>query len=103
MTVVNLSLSEIHDLALEAFTQNGCDPQNAGALTRTVVAAERDGSHSHGLFRVPGYVASLRSGKVNGAADPQISKKSLVILMIIIFLLKKYYKFQIMILKVCLL
>ena len=40
MTIVNLSLSEIHDLALEAFTQNGCDPQNAGALTRTVVAAE---------------------------------------------------------------
>ena len=79
MTVVNLSLSEIHDLALEAFTQNGCDPQNAGALTRTVVAAERDGSHSHGLFRVPGYVASLRSWKVNGAADPQISNKSPVI------------------------
>ena len=79
MTIVNLSLSEIHDLALEAFTQNGCDPQNAGALTRTVVAAERDGSHSHGLFRVPGYVASLRSGKVNGAADPQISNKSPVI------------------------
>ena len=79
MTVVNLSLSEIHDLALEAFAQNGCDPQNAGALTRTVVAAERDGSHSHGLFRVPGYVASLRSGKVKGAADPQISKKSPVI------------------------
>ena len=69
MTLVNLSLSEIHDLALEAFTQNGCDSQNAGALTRTVVAAERDGSHSHGLFRVPGYVASLRSGKVKGAAE----------------------------------
>ena len=80
VTVVNLSLSEIQNLALKAFTQNGCNSQNAEALTRTVVAAERDGSHSHGLFRVPGYVASLRSGKVNGAADPQIFKKSPVIL-----------------------
>jgi len=52
LTVVKLSLSEIHDLALEAFTQNGCDIQNAGALTRTIVAAERDGSHSYGLFKV---------------------------------------------------
>ena len=32
----------------------------------------RDGSVSHGLFRVPGYVTSLRSGKVDGAAEPEI-------------------------------
>jgi delta1-piperideine-2-carboxylate reductase len=32
--------------------------------------AERDGSVSHGLFRLPGHVASLRSGKVNGSARP---------------------------------
>jgi len=80
MTVVKLSLNEIYDLALEVFNQNGCNRQNASALARTVVNAERDGSHSHGLFRVPGYVASLRSGKVNGTADPQISHKSPVII-----------------------
>ena len=76
VTVVNLSLSEIQNLALKAFTQNGCNSQNAEALTRTVVAAERDGSHSHGLFRVPGYVASLRSGKVNGAAEDKKEQRS---------------------------
>ena len=27
---------------------------------------------SHGLFRIPGYVASLRSGKVKGDAEPVI-------------------------------
>ena len=50
MTVVKLSLKEIENLALEVFSKNGCDTENAGALTRTVVNAERDGSHSHGLF-----------------------------------------------------
>jgi len=65
-----LALDEIENLARQAFLANGCDAANADALTRTVVAAERDGSKSHGLFRVPGYVASLRSGKVNGRADP---------------------------------
>jgi delta1-piperideine-2-carboxylate reductase len=80
MTVVKLSLNEIQNLALEVFSKNGCDSENASALTRTVVNAERDGSHSHGLFRVPGYVASLRSGKVNGVANPKISHKSPVII-----------------------
>ena len=55
------------------FRAQGCDEGNTAALARTVTAAERDGSVSHGLFRVPGYVASLRSGKVNGSAKPKIN------------------------------
>jgi delta1-piperideine-2-carboxylate reductase len=78
-TTVALTLDEIGDLATQAFTHNGCDEPNTRALVRTVVAAERDGSHSHGLFRVPGYVASLRSGKVNGKASPLANHKTPVI------------------------
>lgn len=62
MSTVTLSLEEIGDLATHAFSHNGCNAANTEALVRTVVTAERDGSLSHGLFRVPGYVASLRSG-----------------------------------------
>ncbi|MGH9643604.1 MAG: Ldh family oxidoreductase, partial [Terriglobales bacterium] len=65
---VALTLEEIGRLAHSVFSHNGCDAPNTQALVRTVVGAERDGSLSHGLFRVPGYVASLRSGKVNGRA-----------------------------------
>ena len=68
-----VSLTEIETLALTVFRAQGCDEGNTAALARTVTAAERDGSVSHGLFRVPGYVASLRSGKVNGSAKPKIS------------------------------
>ncbi len=39
----------------------------------TVCAAEQDGSTSHGLFRIPGYVKSLKSKKVNGKANPTIN------------------------------
>jgi delta1-piperideine-2-carboxylate reductase len=35
--------------------------------------AEADGCASHGLFRLPGYVKSLRSGKVDGAATANVS------------------------------
>ena len=69
-----LSLDEIHNLALDIFITQGCDTDNANALARTVMIAERDGSHSHGLFRIPGYVASLKSGKVRGEACPQIEQ-----------------------------
>jgi delta1-piperideine-2-carboxylate reductase len=73
---VALTLEEIGELAKRVFSQNGCDEANTLALTRTVVTAERDGSLSHGLFRVPGYVASLRSGKVNGKASPRVKHKT---------------------------
>lgn len=79
MNTVLLTLQEIEDLARRCFSQNGCDADNTEALVRTVVTAERDGSLSHGLFRVPGYVASLRSGKVNGKAKPRVSNKTPVI------------------------
>ena len=79
VNTIPLTLAEISELATKVFSQNGCDEANTQALVRTVVTAERDGSLSHGLFRVPGYVASLRSGKVNGKAAPRVSNKTPVI------------------------
>jgi delta1-piperideine-2-carboxylate reductase len=80
MPRVSLTLDQIEELARRAFSSNGCDEANTEALVRTVVTAERDGSLSHGLFRVPGYVASLRSEKVNGNADPTVTHASPVII-----------------------
>lgn len=70
MTTVELSVEAIYDLARSCLLVNGCDEANAEASARTIAAAERDGALSHGLFRLPGYVASLRSGKVDGTARP---------------------------------
>ena len=70
MEQVRLSLDETHALAAAALIVNGCDQRNADAAARNMTAAERDGCKSHGLFRVPGYVKSLRAGKINGRADP---------------------------------
>ena len=71
-TMSHMTLDEIADLARHHLSANGCDAANTAAISRTIVAAERDGAHSHGLFRLPGYVKSLRSGKVNGRADPAL-------------------------------
>ena len=76
MTTVSLDLNEIFDLAKKTLLANGCDEENASILSDTIMRAERDGSHSHGLFRLPAYVAALKSKKVNGKARPEFKKIS---------------------------
>ena len=75
-----LTLKEIYALASECLTANGADGENAAALSNTIMTAERDGSYSHGLFRLPAYVASLRSGKVNGQARPKLTTNVSVVI-----------------------
>lgn len=71
---IHLSLTAAHDLAVTCLKTNGCNDANAQAVADTMLVAEGDGCQSHGLFRLPGYVAALRSGKVDGAAQPEISR-----------------------------
>lgn len=70
MTITALSLDEIYTLAKQTLLHNGCDKMNAEAVAKTVTYAERDGSVSHGLFRIPGYVAALKSKKAKGNSRP---------------------------------
>ena len=72
MNSIPLSLEEIYDLSKKTLIANGCDDMNASILSDTIMRAERDGSLSHGLFRLPSYVASLRSKKVKGNARPTL-------------------------------
>jgi len=68
------TLDAVHGLAKSVLMTHGCDTENAGAVADIITRAEGDGCHSHGLMRLPGYVATLKSGKVNGKARPTINK-----------------------------
>ena len=72
MKTIALSLDEIYTLAKQVLLSNGCNEENAEVVAKTVTFAERDGSISHGLFRIPGYIAALRSKKVKGNSRPTI-------------------------------
>ncbi len=69
--LARLTLDEVHTLAMEIFAAHGLSDDQATAIADTVTAAERDECKSHGLFRVPGYMASVKSGKVTPDAVPQ--------------------------------
>ena len=72
MSTVPLTLNEILELAKKTLLANGCDEENASILADTIMRAERDGSVSHGLFRLPAYVTGLKSKKINGKARPEL-------------------------------
>ena len=76
MNTVSLTLDEINNLAKKTLLANGCDDDTASILSELITNAERDGSLSHGLFRLPAYVSGLKSGKINGKGKPEIKKIS---------------------------
>ena len=60
---------------LRAFFLDEDVPEDvADVLARNCAMCERDGSHSHGVFRVPGYRASLRSGAIDAGAEPTLER-----------------------------
>jgi len=76
VNTVSLSLDEIFDLAKKTLLANGCDDETASILADLIMKAERDGSLSHGLFRLPAYVTGLKSGKIDGKGKPEVKKIS---------------------------
>lgn len=57
-----------------AFERHGMNARNAALVAAVVAAAERDGAASHGLMRMDGYIATLKSGWVDGAAVPVVTQ-----------------------------
>jgi LDH2 family malate/lactate/ureidoglycolate dehydrogenase len=74
--LVRLTLQETHALAGAALGACGVSAEHARAIADTVTAAERDDCKSHGLFRVPGYAASVLSGKVDPRAEPVVQDRA---------------------------
>lgn len=72
METVLKTLDEVEELAAGVLSAHGCDAENAASVAATMRAAERDGSASHGLFRLPGHVALLKAKVVNGHAKPTL-------------------------------
>lgn len=53
-------------------TQKGYSSSSAKILSENCVSAQRDGSESHGVFRIKDYLATIASGYVNGNPTPRI-------------------------------
>jgi delta1-piperideine-2-carboxylate reductase len=70
LSEVNVPLDELIGLLERILARHGASSSVAAQLARNCAAAEADGAKSHGVFRIPGYVSTLKSGWVDGHAEP---------------------------------
>ncbi len=70
----NLSLDDVEDIAFRALTGAGTMEPAARAVAASTRAAERDGIRSHGLHYVPIYAEHVQCGKVDGTAEPMVTR-----------------------------
>ena len=68
----SLSLAELTALLQKIFERHGTSQAVAQVLADNCARAQRDGSYSHGVFRIPGYLSSLASSWVDGQAVPVV-------------------------------
>ena len=71
---VRVGFHELRSLLKAIFVRNRTPLETADILAENCAGCERDGALSHGIFRVPGYVESLRSGWVDGLAVADIDR-----------------------------
>jgi len=69
---IYVSFDELRDVLRRLFAAHGCSDHVAGLIADNMATAERDGALSHGIFRVDGYISTLKSGWVDGYAEPVV-------------------------------
>lgn len=74
---ISLKFSQLVVLLESIFVRHGARKEVARILAVNCAMCERDGSHSHGIFRMKGYVESMRSGWVDGKASPVLEDVAL--------------------------
>jgi LDH2 family malate/lactate/ureidoglycolate dehydrogenase len=75
-----LSIEQVRGLAMMPLLRCRISREHAEAMAEVVALAEADEARSHGLYRIPGCVQAVLSGKVDPQAQPEvISTKGAVV------------------------
>lgn len=75
-----LTLDDLTHQVTAIFTGAGFSVIQATSLARVIVAGERDGCKSHGIYRIEGCLRTLKAGKVAADAVPGITHDASAIL-----------------------
>ncbi|KAI0872621.1 Malate/L-lactate dehydrogenase [Hypoxylon argillaceum] len=71
--------SEARAFVENVLTGNGVPTPNAEVVARCLVAADLRGVDTHGINRIPSYMARVRQGVLNATADPELTKVTPVV------------------------
>lgn len=67
-----LSIETLTRLTEEIFRKAGVSSAQSAAVARVIVAGERDACKSHGVYRIEGCLRTLKAGKVEPLAVPEL-------------------------------
>ncbi len=67
-----LTIEDLHARVVAILTKAGLNRVQAEALGSVIVAGERDGAKSHGIYRIEGVLRTVKAGKVVPDAVPQL-------------------------------
>jgi LDH2 family malate/lactate/ureidoglycolate dehydrogenase len=70
--MIHMTLEEVRELVESVLRRHGFSEPHVQAVAATMVAGERDGCTSHGVYRLPGCIGTLRAGKVSVDAEPEV-------------------------------
>ncbi|MBA8820406.1 oxidoreductase [Ochrobactrum sp. P6BS-III] len=68
-----ITVDELFELVKDTLRNAKFSDAHASAIARTIVAAERDGCKSHGIYRIEGCLRTVKSGKVVTDAVPVLT------------------------------
>ncbi len=72
MSSTRMRYDELVEILRHALSANGYSETSAAILARNCATAQRDGSVSHGVFRLEHYVSTIKTGYVNGHPRPTV-------------------------------
>jgi hydroxycarboxylate dehydrogenase B len=64
------------DLSQAIFRAAGATRENAEGVTRSLIGANLAGHDSHGVIRIPSYIADINNGKLRPANDPFVTHET---------------------------
>ena len=67
-----ITIDTLHERVDAIFRKAGLNAIQASAITRVIVAAERDACKSHGVYRIEGALRTIKAGKVKPEAVPEL-------------------------------
>jgi len=71
-----ISAEAIRSFMIDAFRACGLPPPDAATVAGAMLDADLSGSDAHGIFRLPGYVRTLKRGHINPRADIRVIERA---------------------------
>ncbi|KAJ2990416.1 hypothetical protein NUW58_g2965 [Xylaria curta] len=75
----HVDASEAREFVKNVLIGNGVPASNAEVIARCLVAADLRGVDTHGMNRIPSYMARVRQGVLDAAANPELTKVTPVV------------------------